>query len=142
MPRTMVKGYRQLVDEANAVVTTLPVEEAIALFGREDVVFVDIRDPRELDREGRIPGAFHAPRGMLEFWVDPQSPYAKPVFQQEKRFVFFCAGGMRSALAAKTVQDMGLTPVAHVAGGFGAWRRAGGPVEPGRAHSGEKKATA
>lgn len=139
MPRKMIKGYKQLVEEANAVVTTLPVAEAIALHGREDVVFVDIRDPRELDREGRIPGAFHAPRGMLEFWVDPDSPYAKPVFQEDKRFVFFCAGGLRSALAAQTVQEMGLTPVAHVEGGFGAWRKAGGPVTQPAGHTSEKK---
>jgi rhodanese-related sulfurtransferase len=128
MPPRIVKGYKQLVEEANAAVTTLSIEDAIALHGRDDVVFVDIRDPRELEREGKVPGAFHAPRGMLEFWVDPDSPYAKPVFQQDKRYVFFCAGGLRSALAAKTVQDMGLTPVAHVEGGFGAWRKAGGPV--------------
>jgi rhodanese-related sulfurtransferase len=90
---------------------------------------VDIRDPRELEREGRLPGAFHCPRGMLEFWIDPESPYAKPLFQEDKTFVFACAGGWRSALAAKTAQDMGLKPVAHMAGGFGAWKAAGLPVE-------------
>jgi rhodanese-related sulfurtransferase len=78
-----------------------------------------------------MPGAFHCPRGMLEFWIDPESPYHKPVFAQDKKFVFFCAGGWRSALAAKTAKDMGLTPVAHIDGGFGAWKKAGGPVEEG-----------
>ena len=86
---------------------------------------------RELEREGMIPGAFHAPRGMLEFWVDPDSPYFKPVFGEDKEFIFFCAGGMRSVLATKVAQDMGLKPVAHVIGGFGAWKTSGGPVEPG-----------
>ena len=90
---------------------------------------VDLRDPRELEREGRIPGAFHCPRGMLEFWIDPESPYHKPIFAEDKRFVFFCAAGWRSALSAATAHDMGLQPVAHVEGGFTAWKEAGGPVD-------------
>jgi rhodanese-related sulfurtransferase len=126
------KGYKTLLAEANAEVQTLATAEAIALYGREDVVFVDLRDPRELDREGRMPGAFPCTRGMLEFWIDPESPYHKPIFAEDKRFVFFCAGGWRSALAAKTAQDMGLEKVAHVEGGFGAWKKAGGPSEGGR----------
>ena len=93
------------------------------------VLFVDLRDPRELDREGRMPSAFACTRGMLEFWIDPESPYHKPVFAEDKKFVFFCAGGWRSALAAKTAQDMGLEKVAHVEGGFGEWKKAGGPAE-------------
>ena len=129
MPQTITRGYKALLADANAKIETLPVEAAIGLHGRDDVVFVDLRDPRELDRDGRIPGAFHCTRGMLEFWIDPESPYHKPVFAEDKRFVFFCAGGMRSALAAATAHDMGLKPVAHVEGGFGAWREAGGPVE-------------
>ncbi|RYE82259.1 MAG: rhodanese-like domain-containing protein [Hyphomicrobiales bacterium] len=129
MPQTITKGYKALLAEAEAAVKTLSVDEAQALVGRGDVVFVDLRDPRELEREGRMPGAFHCPRGMLEFWIDPDSPYAKPVFQEDKQFVFFCAGGWRSALAAKTAQDMGLKPVAHVEGGFGAWKKAGAPVD-------------
>lgn len=128
----MKKGFRQMLDEANAEVRTLSVEQAKALLGREDVVFVDLRDPRELEREGRMPGAFRCTRGMLEFWIDPESPYHKPVFAEDKQFVFFCAGGWRSALAAKTAQDMGLEKVAHVEGGFGAWKQAGGPVEEGK----------
>jgi rhodanese-related sulfurtransferase len=131
MAQTITKGYKALLAEAEAVVETLPVEEAVALSGSEDVVLVDLRDPREQEREGVVPGAFHCPRGMLEFWIDPESPYHKPVFAQDKRFVFFCAGGWRSALAAKTAQEMGLTPVAHIRGGFGAWKKAGGPVEGG-----------
>ena len=99
------------------------------LLGAEDVVFVDIRDVRERWRDGAIPGAWHVPRGMLEFWIDPTSPYAKEEFQSGKKFVLYCAGGMRSALAAKAAQDMGLTPVAHVETGFGGWKKAGGPVE-------------
>jgi rhodanese-related sulfurtransferase len=129
MPQTITKGYQALLDEANASITTLGVNEVAALHGKDDVVFVDLRDPRELEREGRMPGAFHCPRGMLEFWIDPASPYAKPVFQEDKTFVFFCAGGWRSALAAKAAQDMGLKPVAHIAGGFGAWKKAEKPVE-------------
>ena len=92
-------------------------------------MFVDLRDPRELEREGKVPGAFHCPRGMLEFWVDPDSPYFKPVFGEDRTFVFFCAGGLRSALTTKTLQDMGLAPVAHIEGGFAAWKAAGGAVE-------------
>ena len=129
MPQTITRGYKTLLDEANAKIETLPVADAIALQGREDVVFVDLRDPRELEREGRLPGAVHCPRGMLEFWIDPESPYAKPVFQQDKTFIFHCASGWRSALAAKTAQDMGLKPVAHLGGGFTAWRDTGEAVE-------------
>ncbi|PSC03008.1 rhodanese [Alsobacter soli] len=130
MPQIISKGYKALLAEANAVVDTIPASEAIGLAGREDVVLVDLRDPRELEREGKVPGAFHCPRGMLEFWIDPESPYHKPVFAEDKRFVFFCAGGWRSALSARTAREMGLKPVAHIAGGFGAWKEAGGPVEP------------
>ncbi|MBL6431632.1 MAG: rhodanese-like domain-containing protein [Alphaproteobacteria bacterium] len=125
----MTKGYKALIEEANAEIETLSVADAMALHGDPDVVFVDIRDIRELGREGRMPGAVHAPRGMLEFWVDPDSPYHKPVFGEDKRFVFFCAAGWRSALATKTVQDMGLTRVAHIDGGFGAWKDRGGLVD-------------
>ena len=129
MPQTITRGYKEMVAQANSKIETIPAKEAVTLHGRDDVVLVDLRDPRELEREGRIPGAFHCPRGMLEFWIDPESPYHKPVFGEDKRFVFFCAGGMRSALAAATAKEMGLKPVAHIEGGFGAWREAGGPVE-------------
>ncbi len=129
MTITLKKGFKQLLAEANVEIQTLTPEEGIALVGQPDTLFVDLRDPRELDREGRLPGAFPCTRGMLEFWIDPDSPYHKPVFTEPKRFVFFCAGGWRSALAAKTAQDMGLENVAHIEGGFGAWKNAGGPVE-------------
>jgi rhodanese-related sulfurtransferase len=129
MPQTISVSARQLVADAEKEIETVTVEEALALHGRDDVVLVDIRDIRELQRDGRVPGAFHCPRGMLEFWIDPQSHYHKPVFAEDKRFVFFCAGGLRSALAAQTAHHMGLKPVAHIRGGFGAWKAAGGPVE-------------
>lgn len=122
-------GVKALVDRAMAEVETIPTADAIGMLGNPGVQFVDVRDIRELQRDGRIPGAFHAPRGMLEFWVDPDSPYHKDVFAQPKKFVFFCAAGWRSALSTKTVKDMGLENVAHVEGGFGAWKAAGGPVE-------------
>ncbi|HWU00994.1 MAG TPA: rhodanese-like domain-containing protein [Terriglobales bacterium] len=124
----MKKGYKQLLAEANAEITAVPAAEALKLTGNDGVLFVDLRDPRELERDGQIPGAFHCPRGMLEFWIDPESPYFKPVFGEAKRFVFYCASGWRSALSTKTAQDMGLENVAHLSGGFTAWREAGGEV--------------
>ena len=125
----MKKTATTMVNEALALITTHSIEAARALHGQPGVLFVDLRDPRELEREGVIPGAFHAPRGMLEFWVDPASPYHKPALNQPGRqYVLFCAGGLRSALAAKTMQDMGVDQVAHIDGGFGAWKAAGAPV--------------
>lgn len=129
MPQTITRGIKAMLDEANAAIETLSASEAIAIAQNDDVVIVDIRDPREIERDGRVPGSFSCTRGMLEFWIDPDSPYAKPIFQQDKKFVLYCAGGLRSALAAKTAQDMGLKPVAHIEGGFAAWREAGGPIE-------------
>jgi rhodanese-related sulfurtransferase len=129
MTQKITLGSEAMVAAATREIETVPAEEAIKLLGRNDVVFVDIRDIRELQREGKIPGAFHCPRGMLEFWIDPQSPYHKAVFADEKKFIFFCAGAKRSALATQTAQQMGLAPVAHLAGGFGAWKKAGGPIE-------------
>jgi rhodanese-related sulfurtransferase len=123
------KGYRALVDEAMAQVKTYSVDEARARLGDAGVQFVDVRDVRELEREGVVPGAVHAPRGMLEFWVDPESPYHRPVFAEDKEFILFCAAGWRSALATKTLQDMGVPRVAHIEGGFTAWKAAGAPVE-------------
>lgn len=129
MPQDIHRGIKPMLDEANAQIETMSAADVIAASKRDDVVIVDIRDPREIERDGRIPGAFACTRGMLEFWIDPQSPYAKPVFQEDKKFIFHCAGGLRSALAAKTAYDMGLKPVAHLGGGFAAWREAGGPVQ-------------
>ena len=125
----MKKGIKELVAEAEAEIETVTVDQAKALAADPKVTLVDLRDIRELERDGVIPGAYHAPRGMLEFWVDPDSPYFKPVFGSGHKFVFFCAGGLRSALATQQVQRMGLERVAHIAGGFGAWKQAGGPVE-------------
>lgn len=125
----MKKGYKALLAEAEALIETVPVEQALRLHGDAGVVFVDLRDPREIAREGRIPGAFSCPRGMLEFWVDPESPYAKPIFAGRRRFLFYCASGWRSALAARTVGEMGLEGAAHLGGGFTAWKAAGGAVE-------------
>jgi rhodanese-related sulfurtransferase len=129
MPQHITTHVHDLVAAAEREIETLPPDAAVALHGRDDVVLVDLRDIRELAREGKVPGAFHCPRGMLEFWIDPASKYHKPVFAADKRFVFFCAAGQRSALATQTAQRMGLTPVAHIAGGFAAWKAAGGPVE-------------
>jgi rhodanese-related sulfurtransferase len=142
MAQTITKGYKEMVEAAERDIETLPIDEAIKLAGRDDVVLVDIRDIRELQRDGKVPGAVHVPRGMLEFWIDPNSPYHKPVFNQDKKYVFFCAGGLRSALAAHTAHTMGLKPVAHIAGGFGAWKKANGPVEapPAAKPSVDKKA--
>jgi len=125
----ITKGIKQLCAEAEALVETWTVDQAHAHLDDDDVVFVDIRDIRELWREGAIPGAVHAPRGMLEFWVDPESPYARDVFQNGKRFMFFCAGGLRSALAARAMQEMGLTPVCHMEGGYSAWKKKSYPME-------------
>jgi len=123
------KGYRQLVDEAEKEIETLSVEDAMALHGSDDVVMVDLRDVRELALDGKVTGAFHMPRGMLEFWIDPDSPYFKDIFHEDKRFVFYCSKGWRSALATQTAQRMGLKRVCHIGGGFSAWREAGGEVE-------------
>lgn len=119
---------KRMVEEATAEIENVPVEEALKLVGDDRVLFVDIRDVRELDREGMIPGACHAPRGMLEFWVDPESPYHKEVFASDRKFIFYCAAAARSALATKALQDMGLAPVAQLIGGFAAWKAAGGDV--------------
>jgi rhodanese-related sulfurtransferase len=129
MPLQIRKSVKDMVAEASAQIETLTVEQACALHGRPDVTFIDLRDPREIWREGGVPGARQVPRGMLEFWLDPGSPYHKSFFASGHKFVFFCAAGWRSALAAKTAQDMGLTPVCHIEGGFDAWKKSGAPVE-------------
>lgn len=123
------KTVKQMVREAETAIKTVPVLEAAKLLDSENHVFVDLRDVRELDHDGMIPGAFHAPRGMIEFWIDPDSPYHKDIFATGKTFVFYCRSGWRSALATKTVQDMGLENVSHIHGGFTAWMEAGCPVE-------------
>ncbi len=129
MPQTITTGYKALLAAAKQQIEEIEVAAAIGLVDDPLVVLVDLRDPRELKIEGKIPGSFHCPRGMLEFWIDPESPYYKPVFGEDRKFVFYCAGGWRSALAAQTAQQMGLQPVAHIVGGFAAWKAAGGTVE-------------
>jgi rhodanese-related sulfurtransferase len=126
------RGYKQLIAEANAKIETLNVADALTRHGDPDVVFVDIREAKELEREGAIPGAFHAPRGMLEFWVDPDSPYHKEIFSSGKHFVLYCQSAWRSALATAALADMGMTSVSHIAGGFSAWKKAGAPIEDRR----------
>ena len=106
------------------------------MHGSDDVIFIDLRDIREIAKTGKIVGAHHLPRGMLEFWIDSQSPYHKPFFAEDKTFVFYCAGGWRSALAAKAAQDMGLQPVAHIKGGMTAWLDAKAPIDPPKERSG------
>ena len=122
--------HKDLIETALAEIDTLDVGEAEARLSQDEFVFVDIRDPRELSREGKIPGAVHAPRGMLEFWVDPSSPYYREVFgDEDKTFVFYCQSGWRSALATKAVKDMGMTNVTHIGEGFRGWKDSGAPVE-------------
>src|SRR6476620_2166349 len=128
MPQNITLGYKQLMKAAAAEVDEVTAQEALAMKG-DDVVIIDIRDPREIERDGRIPGSYHAPRGMLEFWVDPESPYHKPIFAEEKKFIIHCASGWRSLLATQVLQRMGLKPVLNLKGGFSAWKEAGGPVE-------------
>jgi len=128
----MKKTSRQLVDEAMARIRTLSLDQARALHAEGGALFVDLRDVRELEREGVIPGAVHAPRGMLEFWVDPESPYFHKAFtgaaNGQQPLVLFCAAGWRSALAVRTLQEMGIDDVSHIEGGFSAWKAAGAPV--------------
>jgi len=129
MAEKTIKTVDSMVAEANEQVRIIPIEDAKAMVGSDDVTFIDVRDVREIAKSGRIPGARHVPRGMLEFWIDPASPYYKDFFGEDKTFVFYCAASWRSALSAKTAQDMGLTPVAHLEGGLGEWLKADGPVE-------------
>ncbi|WP_375260641.1 rhodanese-like domain-containing protein [Palleronia sp.] len=118
-----------LVERAKARIETLPPEEAKARAERGEALLVDIRDVRELDRAGRIPGAIHAPRGMLEFWVDPESPYHREVFATDRQLILFCAAAMRSALAVATLRDMGMENVAEMDEGFAGWTARGFPAE-------------
>ena len=124
-----IRPVKELVAEAKTRIETLSVQETLERREAGDVLLVDIRDPRELHREGRIPGAFHAPRGMLEFWVDPASPYHKPELATDKTLVLFCASSWRSALSAQALQEMGHESVAEMGGGFSAWREAGAPID-------------
>ena len=127
----LTKGYKALIAEAEAKTRGITAEAAQARLGDPDTVFADIRDVRELEREGMIPGAFHGPRGMLEFWVDPESPYYKPVFAPEKHYILYCAADWRGVLAAATLAEMGMNDLFHLEGGFSAWKKAAPAGETG-----------
>ena len=132
MTRKLNKTYQDLLDAAEAEIETMTAAQALSLIGDEGHILIDIRETDELESAGRIPGALHVSRGMLEFVICPTSPFHNKIFSRNKKFVFFCAGGWRSALAAQQMQAMGLEPVAHIAGGFDAWVSAGGAfVKPG-----------
>jgi rhodanese-related sulfurtransferase len=118
----------QMVDAARARIDEVETPDLIAMMDDPDVVIVDLRDIRERQRSGHIPGSFHAPRGMIEFWIDPDSPYFKPIFGEDKKFIFHCASGWRSAITTATLQDMGFE-AAHLREGFSTWEKHGGPVE-------------
>ncbi len=129
MAQNITLGIKALCEQAEKEIETVSVEDVKGFQGDDNVVLIDIRDIRELQRDGKVPGAYHCPRGMVEFWIDPASPYHKEVFAQDKKFVFFCGGGMRSSLAAQSANAMGLKPVCHMAGGFKAWKENGGTIE-------------
>jgi len=122
-------GFRTLLDEANAEIECVTPAALLGELGSDELVLIDLRDVRELEREGRIPDAVHTPRGMLEFWIDPESPYAKPIFQEQKRFVFYCQSGWRSALATAVANRLGLQGASHLEGGFSAWKESGGVIQ-------------
>lgn len=122
MVQNITKSCQMLVSEANEVVPIISIADAKNKVNDRNYVFIDIRDFREIKREGKIPNAFSCPRGMLEFWIDPNSPYHKEIFNQDKTYIFYCASGWRSALAGKVSIEMGLKPVFHIEGGFSAWK--------------------
>ncbi len=129
MAKNLKLTVAQMVADARGRIEEIEAAEAIALLGDPDVVIVDLRDVRERQREGYIPGSFHCPRGMAEFWVDPQSPYYKDIFGRDAKFIFHCASGWRSAITVDTLQRMGFDNIAHIRDGFTSWQAVGGPVE-------------
>ncbi len=129
MALNITRTVIQMVSEANEQVEEISVANALRLVKQENILFIDVRDVREVAKTGRVLGARHVPRGMLEMWIDPETPYHREFFAEDRKFIFYCASAWRSALAAKTAQDMGLTPVAHLEGGINAWIDAGGPIE-------------
>ena len=135
MALNITHTVKQMVADANKQVEEISITDARDLIGRDDVLFIDIRDIREVAKTGRVSGARHVPRGMLEMWIDPNTPYHREFFAEDRKFIFYCAGAWRSALAAKTAHDMGLTPVAHLEGGINAWIEAGGPIDLPRDNS-------
>ena len=129
MAQKIIKGIKVLLKNANQIVKTVSVEKCKLIQKNKDFVFVDLRDYREILKDGKIPGAFSCPRGMLEFWIDPDSPYHREFFNQDKTYIFYCASAWRSALAAKIAMEMGLSPVVHLEGGYSEWIRHGGDIE-------------
>ena len=129
MNQKITKGIKELLEVADKETETLCVEEVINFLDNDNYLIIDVRDYREIKREGKIPGAFSCPRGMLEFWIDPKSPYHKDIFNKKKNYIFYCASAWRSALASKTALDMGLKPVYHLKGGFNEWVKKNGSVE-------------
>ena len=129
MYQNITKSAKMLVDEANTIVDSISIEDALNKLNDDNYIFIDIRDFRELTREGKIPGAFSCPRGMLEFWIDPKSPYHKEIFNKNKTYIFYCASAWRSALAGKVSIEMGLNPVLHLEGGFNLWKKHNSPIE-------------
>ncbi|MCL6416275.1 rhodanese-like domain-containing protein [Aestuariirhabdus sp. Z084] len=129
MKPALTKGFFALLAEAEKVVESLTVEQVQQARKNSDALLVDLRDIREVQREGKIPGAFHMPRGMMEFWIDPESPYFKGIFAEHSRWIFYCNKGWRSALTTHTAMRMGVTEIAHLEGGFSAWTEAGGEIE-------------
>ena len=129
MYQNITKSVKIFVDEANTIVDTISIEEAKKIINNDNYLLIDIRDFRELKREGKIPGAFSCPRGMLEFWIDPNSPYHKEIFNQNKTYIFYCASAWRSALAGRVSIEMGLKPVLHLEGGFNSWKQNNGVIE-------------
>jgi len=123
-------GYETLLEEANALIEVVTATSLAERLGDDDLVIIDLRDVRELQRDGQLPGAVHTPRGMLEFWIDPSSPYARPIFQEDKRFIFYCRSGWRSALATAVAMRLGLQRTGHLNGGFSAWKDSGFEVVP------------
>ena len=126
--KKLKKTVKNMVAEAKLKINEIEAKEAIKLFNDENVVFIDIRDIRERQKLGFIPGSFHAPRGMLEFWIDPESPYFKDIFNTNKKYIFHCAAGWRSALAVSTLKDMGFE-ASHITDGFSGWVNEKGPIE-------------
>tara|TARA_B100001059_G_scaffold23605_1_gene18945 strand:+ start:51 stop:449 length:399 start_codon:yes stop_codon:yes gene_type:complete len=129
MNQKITKGIKELLEVADKETETLCVEEVLNFLNDDNYLIIDVRDYREIKREGKIPGAFSCPRGMLEFWIDPKSPYHKDIFNKKKTYIFYCASAWRSALASKTALDMGLKPVYHLKGGFNEWVKKNGSVE-------------
>ena len=126
--KKLKKTVKNMVAEAKLKINEIDAKEAIKLFNDDNVIFIDIRDIRERQKLGFIPGSFHAPRGMLEFWIDPESPYFKDIFSTNKKYIFHCAAGWRSALAVSTLKDMGFE-ASHITDGFAGWVEEKGPVE-------------